>query len=79
MALPCWFALDQYRAGKGCEIFDTFATHASLSYDVTDTDSWAQNGDVHSRVFATLKRRYFAKRMRTRVKRKKERNIHVYI
>ena len=45
---------------KGCEVFDTFATHASLSYDVTDTDSWAQNGSVHSRFFATLKCRYFA-------------------
>ena len=30
-------------------------------HDVTDTDSWAQNGSTHSRVFATLKRQFVTK------------------
>ena len=35
----------------------TSAAHASLLYDVTDTDCWAQNGSAHSRVFMTLTHR----------------------
>ena len=37
------------------DVFDTFATHARLVYDVTDTDYWAQNGSTHGRVLATFK------------------------
>ena len=39
-------------------IFDIFATHAGLVYDVTDTDCWAQNGSTRGCVFATFKRRF---------------------
>ena len=38
------------------DAFDTYATHAGLGYDVTETDCRAQNGSTHGRVFATLKR-----------------------
>ena len=44
------------RKGLARDAFDTFATHAGLVYDVTDTDSWTQNGSTHGRVFATSKR-----------------------
>ena len=40
----------------------TSAAHASLLYDVTDTDCWAQNGSAHSRVFMTLKHRFLPNR-----------------
>ena len=36
------------------DVFDTFATHASLVYDVIDTDSWAQNGSIHGPASALL-------------------------
>ena len=35
-------------------LFDTFATHAGLVHDVTDSDCSAQNGSFHGRVFATF-------------------------
>ena len=45
------------RKGLARDAFDTSATHADLViYDVTDTDSWTQNGRTHGRVFATFKR-----------------------
>ena len=34
--------------------FDTFATHVCLVYDITDTDSMAQNGSFDGRVFGTF-------------------------
>ena len=34
-----------------CDGFDTFVTHASLVYDVTDTDSLAQNGSTQGHAF----------------------------
>ena len=40
------------------DAFDTFAAHSSLARDVTDTECRAQTGSTHSRVFATLKRRF---------------------
>ena len=39
------------------QVFDTFATHLGLVYDVTDADCWAQYGGVEGRVFATFKYR----------------------
>jgi len=36
----------------------TFATHSSPVYDVTDTDSWAENGSAQGRVFAIFKPRF---------------------
>ena len=41
-------------------MFDTFATHAGLVYDVTDTDSWTQNGSAHGRIFATFEQKQLA-------------------
>ena len=38
-------------------IFDTFATHSGLLYDVIITDCWAQNGSIIDRVFVNAKRR----------------------
>ena len=35
---------------------DTFATHASIVYDVTDTECRAQNGSAHGRVRTSLQR-----------------------
>ena len=47
-----WFALYQKRSKqRWCLtyfVFDTFATHSGLVYDVTDTDCWAQNGSNQS-------------------------------
>ena len=37
------------------DVFDTFATHASLVYDITDLDYWAQNGSTHGPSFMTFK------------------------
>ena len=39
------------------DIFDTFAPHAGLAYDVTDAVYWAQNGSTHGRVLVIFKRR----------------------
>ena len=36
------------------DLFATFATHAGLVHDITDTDCWAQNGSTHGHVFITL-------------------------
>ena len=44
------------------DVFDTFATHFGLVYDVTDTHCWAQNGSSHGQVFETFKRRSLANR-----------------
>ena len=49
-------------------MYHTFATHAGFTYDVTDTDRWAQNGRTHGRVCATFKRRFSTSRTRNRVK-----------
>ena len=32
--------------------FDTWATHASLVHNVTDTDRWTQNGNTHGLAMA---------------------------
>ena len=42
----------------------TFATHSSPVYDVTDTDSWAQNGSAQGRVFAIFKPRFSTNKQR---------------
>ena len=36
--------------------FDTWATHASLVHNVTDTDRWTQNGNTHGLAMATRER-----------------------
>ena len=41
------------------DVFDAFATHAGLVYDVAGTDCWAQNGSSHGCVFATFMLRRF--------------------
>ena len=33
-----------------CDVRDTFATHVSPVYNITDTDCWAKNGSTHSHV-----------------------------
>ena len=38
------------------DVFDNFATSASLAHDVTDTDR-TLNVSIHSRVFVTVKHR----------------------
>ena len=38
-----------------CDLFHMTATHASLVYDITDTDCWAQKGSTHGHVFKTFK------------------------
>ena len=40
-------------------VFDAFATHAGLVYDVAGIDCWAQNGGSPGRVFATFMLRRF--------------------
>ena len=42
----------------------TFATHSSPVYDVTDTDSWAENGSAQGRVFAIFKPRFSTNKQR---------------
>ena len=45
------------------DVFDTFATHSGLAYDVIDSDCRAQNGSTHGRVFAIFKRRFLTNRI----------------
>ena len=40
----------------GCDAWGTVATHPGLVSDVTDTDSWAQNGSIHGHVWMIFKR-----------------------
>ena len=42
-------------------LFDTFATYASLVYDVTNADCLAQDGSTHGRAFATFSRRFLTR------------------
>ena len=39
-----------------CDIFGTFAVHATLVCDVIDTDCRVQHGSTHGHVFTILKR-----------------------
>ena len=50
------------------DVFDTFATHSGLAYDVIDSDCRAQNGSTHGRVFAIFKRRFLTNRIITAFK-----------
>ena len=61
---PCWFAL--YRAQKrfACGLVNTFATHAGLVQDITDTGRWAQNGGTQGCVFVTFKHPFLPSRTR---------------
>ena len=43
------------RKRLACDVFDTFATHPDLVYNVDDTDWCAQNGRTVGRVPATSK------------------------
>ena len=36
--------------------YDTWATHAGLVHNVTDTDRWTQNGNTHGLAMATRER-----------------------
>ena len=49
-----WTTEEQKSLARG--VFDTFATHADLLHDVTDTDLRAQSDDTHGRVLATFNR-----------------------
>ena len=52
-----------------CDVFDSFAAHAGLVYDVTDTSYCkVQNGSALGRVFATFRRRFLTNETGSRVK-----------
>ena len=53
--------------------FDTWATHASLVHNVTDTDLWTQNGNTHSLAMATRETERERERERERGERERER------
>ena len=36
------------------DVVNTFATHASFDYDITNTVCWAQNGSIHGHIFLQL-------------------------
>ena len=48
-------------------LFDTFTKHASLVFDVTNTDCWAQNGSAHSHVSLTYNCGLLANGMRNSI------------
>ena len=48
-AQPYWFADVMKISKKACDVFDIFATCASLAHDVTDTDWGAHSGSTHGR------------------------------
>ena len=69
----CWFALSKWRAENGSfMMYLTHATHASMVYDITYcvsyTYCWAQNGSTRSHGFGTFKHRFSTNRTRNRVK-----------
>ena len=43
-------------------VFDAFATQASLVHDITDKDCWAQNSSICGHVFATFKHKFFTQK-----------------
>ena len=61
---PSRFILTNEKQSEGWagDVVDTFTTHASLVYDVTDTDCRAQNGSTHGRVFCDFQTSLFNKR-----------------
>ena len=67
---PCWSTHSQLRAEKGWHVtyLILLPTHSGLVHGVTDTDSWSQNSSTHSRIFATIKRRFLTDRTKNRAK-----------
>lgn len=53
-----------------CNVYNTFATRASLVHDITDADCWVENGSADGHVFTTSKYWFFTNKTRNRVEKK---------